>query len=65
MAQTIASGINVIHLKVFSDNSNGASLGDIEEALQWVIQNSVQYNIASVDLSLGGGHVTAKQLGAV
>ena len=59
VAQDVASGINIIHLKVFGDNQGDkASLHDVEAALQWVIKNSEKYNIASVNMSLGFGNVT-------
>ncbi len=59
VAQDVASGVNIIHLKVFSDNSDSAYLSDIEEALQWVTQNSEEYNIAAVNMSLGAGNVSS------
>ena len=48
----IASGANIINLKVFSDHGidDGSS---VEKALQWVINNCDTYNVASVNLSLG------------
>ena len=58
VTQDVASGVNIIHLKVFSDNSDSAALSDIEAALQWVTQNSEQYNIAAVNMSLGAGNVS-------
>ncbi len=51
----VAPGVDIIHLKVFSD-SGSASLLDIEEALQWVVANAETYNIASVNMSLGFGN---------
>ena len=45
---------DIIALKVFRD----AGPGDwtyLENALQWVVQNAVTYNIASVNMSLGDG----------
>lgn len=53
----IAPGADIIHLKVFGDNSRNASRSDIEEALQWVVANGSTYNVASVNLSLGSGNV--------
>ena len=43
-------------LKVFSDNSDECYYSDVEAALDWVINNCDAYNIASVNLSLGGGN---------
>ncbi len=50
----IASGVNIIALKVF-DNNNKANFLDIEQALQWVVDNHDAYNIASVNMSLSNG----------
>ncbi len=48
----VAPGADIIALKVFKDNGTGY-FSDLEESLQWVIQNAARYNIASVNLSLG------------
>ena len=48
----IAPNANIIALKVFKDNGSGY-FSDLEESLQWVINNASTYNIASVNLSLG------------
>ncbi|MDJ0659040.1 MAG: S8 family serine peptidase [Crocosphaera sp.] len=50
----IAPGANIIALKVF-DNNNKANFYDIEQALQWVVNNSDRYNIASVNMSISNG----------
>uniref|UniRef100_UPI00260AAEEE S8 family serine peptidase n=1 Tax=Pelagibius sp. TaxID=1931238 RepID=UPI00260AAEEE len=50
----MAPGADIISLKVFSDNGSGF-FSDIEQALQWVINNAEAYNIASVNMSLGDG----------
>jgi hypothetical protein len=47
----IAPGADIIVLKVFEDNGNG-SFFDVEEAVQWVVDNTETYNIASVNMSL-------------
>lgn len=52
----VAPGANIIHLKVFGDAQDGASSLDIEQALQWVSNNANDYNIVSVNLSLGSGN---------
>ena len=52
----MAPGANIIHLKVFPDAGGGATGHDIEEALQWVVAHAGEYNIASVNLSLGYGN---------
>ncbi|NJN11404.1 MAG: S8 family serine peptidase [Richelia sp. RM1_1_1] len=49
----VAPGANIIPLKVFPDAGGGAFTGNIEQALQWVIDNAARYNIASVNMSLG------------
>lgn len=59
----MAPGANIIHLKVFPDqlNSEGkrtVAPGALENALQWVIRNADTYNIASINMSLGGGNNT-------
>ncbi|MCK6450564.1 MAG: S8 family serine peptidase, partial [Alphaproteobacteria bacterium] len=51
----VAPGANIIALKVFPDGGGGAWYSDIEEALQWVINNGAAYNVVSVNLSLGSG----------
>ncbi|RUA05556.1 MAG: hypothetical protein DSY43_04280, partial [Gammaproteobacteria bacterium] len=56
VAQQVASGVKIIHLKVFSDGSSGAYFSDIEEALQWVVNNTNTYNITAVNMSLAYGN---------
>ncbi len=48
----IAPNSDIIALKVFKDNGSGY-FSDLEESLQWVINNADTYNITSVNLSLG------------
>lgn len=48
----VASGASVIVLKVFTDAGTG-NFVMIEDALRWVIAHVQQYNIVSVNLSLG------------
>ena len=48
----IAPDADLIALKVFKDNGSGF-FSDLEESLQWVINNATTYNVASVNLSLG------------
>lgn len=56
IAATVAPGANIIHLKVFPDGKDSAArTADIQEALQWVIDHTAQYNIVSVNLSLSAG----------
>ncbi|EAZ89254.1 S8 family serine peptidase [Crocosphaera chwakensis] len=50
----IAPGVNIIALKVF-DNNNKANFLDIEQALEWVLDNHDAYNIASVNMSISNG----------
>ncbi|MDJ0619878.1 MAG: S8 family serine peptidase [Calothrix sp. MO_192.B10] len=47
----VAPSVDIIALKVFKDSGSG-NLSDLEESLQWVINNADNYNIASVNLSL-------------
>ncbi|MCH2130082.1 MAG: S8 family serine peptidase, partial [Pirellulaceae bacterium] len=51
-----APGSDLIVLKVFDDAGEG-NFDDIEEALQWVLSNVSNYNIASVNMSLGDGAI--------
>jgi len=56
----VAPGVNIIHLKVFS-NSGGGNFGDVEDALQWVVANTDAYNIAAVNMSLGASQTNWKR----
>ncbi|MCS7045021.1 MAG: S8 family serine peptidase [Gemmataceae bacterium] len=53
----VAPEANLIALKVLDATGSG-SFGDVERALQWVIQHQAQYNIVAVNLSLGSGNYT-------
>ena len=57
VTQQVASGVNIIHLKVFKDGEKYTFDSQIEQALQWVVTNLKNYNIAAVNLSLGSGNV--------
>jgi len=48
----IAPAADIIALKVFSD-AGSSQWGDVEAALQWVIENWQTYDIAAVNMSLG------------
>lgn len=50
----VAPGVNIVALKVTGDN-NSASLDDIAQALQWVVDHHSQYNITVVNMSLSDG----------
>ena len=50
----IAPGVNIIALKVFSDNGRGY-FSYVEQALDWVIQHASQYNIVAINMSVGDG----------
>ena len=52
--QGMAPGANIVSLKAMGGTIIG-SLSPAERALQWVITNAAQYNIVSVNLSLGDG----------
>ena len=52
----IAPEADIIMLKVFGDGADNCWNSDVEDALNWVIDNCDTYNIASVNLSLGGGN---------
>lgn len=58
VVRDVASGVSTIHLKVFPDGSGGAPLSVVEDALQWVVDNTANYDIAAVNLSLGYGNTT-------
>ncbi|MEO1956725.1 MAG: S8 family serine peptidase, partial [Methylophilaceae bacterium] len=49
----VAPEINLIVLKVFPDGQGSASQSDIQEALNWIVNHVDDYNIASVNISLG------------
>lgn len=51
----VAPRVNLIALKVL-DAAGSGSFGDVERALQWVVQHQSQYNIVAVNLSLGSGN---------
>lgn len=53
----VAPGAKLIALDVF--NGNSASTTDIISAVNWVIANRSTYNIAAMNLSLGGGASTS------
>jgi len=48
----VAPGVNIIALKVFDKNGD-APFRFIEKALQWVVANAEEFNILSVNMSLG------------
>lgn len=55
----VAPGADIVALRVFGDNNQG-SFTEIDEALDWVIQNHSQYNITAVNLSVAdGGNYTS------
>lgn len=49
----MAPAVNLIHLKVFKDDGLARDK-DIKRALRWVVTNARRYNVASVNMSLGG-----------
>ena len=60
VVRTVADGVEIIHLKVFSDDGGYATFGAVEQALDWVVANAEAYNVAAVNLSLGAGNVTSE-----
>ena len=46
----VAPGADIIHLQVLDANGQW---NDVEQALQWVVENAEEFNIASVNMSLG------------
>jgi subtilisin family serine protease len=55
----VAIDSNLIGLKVLGDNGSGSNT-DIQEALQWVLDNRQKYNIVAINMSLGSGFYTDK-----
>ncbi|GAB4537720.1 MAG: hypothetical protein Tsb0014_26790 [Pleurocapsa sp.] len=55
----VAPDVGLISLKVLDEDGTLNSLSDLEEALDWVLDNQAQYNIVAVNLSLGGGFYTS------
>lgn len=53
-----ATGVEIVHLKVFDDAGQSASLFDIEQALRFTIDLAATTQIAAVNLSLGSGNAT-------
>jgi hypothetical protein len=51
----VAPDAGIIALRVFNDNGAG-SFAWLERGLQWVVAHAAEYNIASVNMSLGDGH---------
>ena len=50
----VASGADIIALQVLKSNGFG-NFTYIENALQWLVENAVQYNIVAVNMSIGSG----------
>ncbi len=59
-ALSVANGAQIVHLKVFPDGSGGATFDDVEEALDFVIENAETWDIAAVNLSLGYGNAASE-----
>ena len=57
----MAPGADIIHLKVSSDAGGGPLWSATEQALQWVVENWATYNIASINMSFGGGNYSTPQ----
>ena len=48
----IAPDVNIVALQVL-DNSGSGGSANIENALQWVVENGAAYNVVAVNMSLG------------
>ena len=59
IALGVAPGAKVAALDVFTGSSAWDS--DITSAINWCVANKATYNIASINMSLGGGRYTAPQ----
>ncbi len=55
----VAPEVGIIGLDVFPSDG-GASFQDIDESLQWVLDNHEEHNIVSINMSLGGGFHTSE-----
>ena len=51
----VASGINLVALRVLDKNGNGAWEW-VSDALQWIINHQSEYNIVAVNMSFGTGN---------
>ena len=60
MYKGIATGVDLINLKVYSDDGT-LSFSAVEQALQWVQANAEAYNIVAVQMPVGDGenHTTS------
>lgn len=57
----LAPGVNFVALKVL--NASGAgTFGAVEDALDWVLDHRLQYNIVAVNLSIGVDNLTTSKL---
>ncbi|HBQ98180.1 MAG TPA: hypothetical protein DD761_06585 [Cyanobacteria bacterium UBA11691] len=56
----VAPGADIIHLKVLNNKGKGSSY-DIQQALQWIVDNADKYNIAAVNMSLGYGNYSSPE----
>ena len=55
-----APDLGIIALKVMPDGATTASGAAIEQALQWVVAHTSDYNIVGVNLSLAGGSASSE-----
>jgi subtilisin family serine protease len=58
----VATGVGLIGLQVFTPTQSGKVLAydsDTEQALQWVLDHRVEFNIVAVNMSLGSGNFTS------
>lgn len=58
IAIQLAADVQIVHLKAFPNVGEFAPNDAIEASLQWVLDNADDYDIAAVNLSLGGGNIT-------
>ncbi|MDD5360210.1 MAG: S8 family serine peptidase, partial [Sulfurovaceae bacterium] len=57
----VAPGADIIALQVLNSSGGGSTLG-IENALKWLIDNAVEYNIVAVNMSLGYGWTSTEYI---
>jgi hypothetical protein len=60
----VAPDVNLIGLKALGSDGSG-SFTSINNSLQWVLDNHEEYNIAAVNMSLGGGFFTSEDEAAL
>ncbi|MBT7902446.1 S8 family serine peptidase [Candidatus Woesearchaeota archaeon] len=50
----VAPDANLVALKVLPSSGNGGTVGDLDSAIEWCVNNAAEYNISVITMSLGG-----------